>query len=120
MGGPCPFGFVYWTLGVSGHSPFGQKIFRTDLGVTILVQIDLDMGRPWTMCPIDIPNRESLEPQIKKINNRCRLRLLEFLKQTMKPEFEEVMKDPLLSHIMVIKKNNLKFSVRLIQSFLCK
>ncbi|KAG5389165.1 hypothetical protein IGI04_030706 [Brassica rapa subsp. trilocularis] len=49
------------------------------------------MGRPWTMCPIDIPNRESLEPQIKKINNRCRLRLLEFLKQTMKPEFEEIM-----------------------------
>ena len=38
----------------------------------------------------------------------------------MKPEFEEVMKDPLLSHIMVIKKNNLKFSVRLVHSFLCK
>ena len=46
LGGPCPFGFVHWTFGVSGHSPFGHKIFRADLGVTILVHIDLDMDHP--------------------------------------------------------------------------
>ncbi|CAG7894445.1 unnamed protein product [Brassica rapa] len=38
----------------------------------------------------------------------------------MKPKFDDVMKDPLFSHIMVIKKNNLKFSARLVHSFLCK
>ncbi|KAF3581762.1 hypothetical protein DY000_02034508 [Brassica cretica] len=35
----------------------------------------------------------------------------------MKPEFDEVMEDPLFSHIMVIKKNNLKFSARLASAF---
>ena len=59
LGSPCPFAFVHWTLDVSGHSLFGQKIFQADLGVTILVHIDLDMDRPWTMCPIDIPRRKS-------------------------------------------------------------
>uniref|UniRef100_A0A0D3CK26 Uncharacterized protein n=2 Tax=Brassica TaxID=3705 RepID=A0A0D3CK26_BRAOL len=44
------------TYGDQLHSPFGQKISRADLDVTILVHIDLDMGHPWTMCPIDIPS----------------------------------------------------------------
>ncbi|KAF3603710.1 hypothetical protein F2Q69_00034031 [Brassica cretica] len=63
---------------------------------------------------------EGLEPQVKKINNSCRLKLLELLKEKMEPEFDEVMKDPIFSHIMVIQKNDLKFSARLGHSFLCK
>ena len=38
----------------------------------------------------------------------------------MKPEFDEVMKYLIFSHIMVIQKNDLKFSAKLVHSFLCK
>nr|ABD65088.1 hypothetical protein 27.t00109 [Brassica oleracea] len=72
---------------------------------------------------LELPNRlygEGLEPQVKKINNSCRLKLLELLKEKMEPEFDEVMKDPIFSQIMVIQKNDLKFSARLVHSFLCK
>ena len=72
---------------------------------------------------LELPNRlygEVLEPQVKKINNSCRLKLLELLKEKMEPEFDEVMKDPIFSQIMVIQKNDLKFSARLVHSFLCK
>lgn len=47
---------------------------------------------------LELPNRlygEGLEPQVKKINNSCRLKLLELLKEKMEPEFDEVMKDPI-------------------------
>uniref|UniRef100_A0A0D3BIY5 DUF1985 domain-containing protein n=1 Tax=Brassica oleracea var. oleracea TaxID=109376 RepID=A0A0D3BIY5_BRAOL len=72
---------------------------------------------------LELPNRlygEGLEPQAKKINNSCQLKLLELLKEKMEPEFDEVMKDPIFSQIMVIQKNDLKFSARLVHSFLCK
>uniref|UniRef100_A0A0D3AG87 Uncharacterized protein n=1 Tax=Brassica oleracea var. oleracea TaxID=109376 RepID=A0A0D3AG87_BRAOL len=62
---------------------------------------------------LELPNRlygEGLEPQVKKINNSCRLKLLELLKEKMEPEFDEVMKDPIFSQIMVIQKYYLKFS----------
>ncbi|KAF8051461.1 hypothetical protein N665_1720s0005 [Sinapis alba] len=74
------------------------------------------------MCS-ELPNRlygEGLEPQVKKINNSCRLKLLELLREKMEPEYKEVMKDPLFSHIMVIEENGLKFSARLVHSFLCR
>uniref|UniRef100_A0A0D3CM91 DUF1985 domain-containing protein n=1 Tax=Brassica oleracea var. oleracea TaxID=109376 RepID=A0A0D3CM91_BRAOL len=72
---------------------------------------------------LELPNRlygEGLEPQVKKINNSCRLKLLELLKEKMELEFDEVMKDLIFSQIMVIQKNDLKFSARLVHSFLCK
>ncbi|XP_048611990.1 uncharacterized protein LOC125586194 [Brassica napus] len=72
---------------------------------------------------LELPNRlygEGLETQVKKINNSCRLKLLELLKEKMEPEFDEVMKDLIFSQIMVIQKNDLKFSARLVHSFLCK
>nr|VDC91401.1 unnamed protein product [Brassica oleracea] len=72
---------------------------------------------------LELPSRlygEGLEPQVKKSNNSCRLKLLELLKEKMEPEFDEVMKDLIFSHIMVIQKNDLKFSERLVHSFLCK
>ncbi|XP_048623975.1 uncharacterized protein LOC106355408 [Brassica napus] len=72
---------------------------------------------------LELPDRlygEGLEPQVKKINNSCRLKLLELLKEKMEPEFDEVMKDPIFSQIMVIQKNDLKFSAMLVHSFLCK
>ncbi|KAF2586520.1 hypothetical protein F2Q70_00035086 [Brassica cretica] len=41
---------------------------------------------------LELPSRlygEGLEPQVKKINNSCRLKLLELLKEKMEPEFDE-------------------------------
>ncbi|KAL0731523.1 hypothetical protein Bca4012_027617 [Brassica carinata] len=72
---------------------------------------------------LELPNRlygEGLEPQVKKINNSYRLGLVELLRTQLKPEFEEVMKDFFFSHIMVMEENNMKFSARLVHSFLCK
>ncbi|KAF8092244.1 hypothetical protein N665_0420s0011 [Sinapis alba] len=72
---------------------------------------------------LELPRRlygEGLEPQVKKINNNCQMKLLELLREKMKPEYDEVMKDPMFSHIMVIEENGLKFSTRLVNSFMCK
>uniref|UniRef100_A0A0D3BWQ5 Uncharacterized protein n=1 Tax=Brassica oleracea var. oleracea TaxID=109376 RepID=A0A0D3BWQ5_BRAOL len=41
---------------------------------------------------LELPSRlygEGLEPQVKKIDNSCRLKLLELLKEKMEPEFDE-------------------------------
>ncbi|KAG5406965.1 hypothetical protein IGI04_013084 [Brassica rapa subsp. trilocularis] len=65
---------------------------------------------------LKLPSRlygEGLEPHVKKINNSCRLKLLELLKKKIEPELDEVMKDLIFSHIMVIQKNDLNFSARL-------
>lgn len=44
-----------WIMGVFERRPFEQNIFCTDLGVSILVQTDLDMDCPWTVRSFDIP-----------------------------------------------------------------
>ncbi|KAF8112872.1 hypothetical protein N665_0059s0010 [Sinapis alba] len=72
---------------------------------------------------LELPRRlygKGLEPHVKKINNCCQMKVLELLRKKMKPQYDEVMKDPLFSHIMVIEENGLKFSARLVHSFLCK
>uniref|UniRef100_M4DRZ9 Uncharacterized protein n=1 Tax=Brassica campestris TaxID=3711 RepID=M4DRZ9_BRACM len=70
---------------------------------------------------LKLPSRlygEGLEPHVKKINNSCRLKLLELLKKKIEPELDEVMKDLIFSHIMVIQKNDLNFSARILHSFM--
>ncbi|KAF8052068.1 hypothetical protein N665_1614s0003 [Sinapis alba] len=61
-----------------------------------------------------------LEPQVKKSNNICRLKLLELQRKKIKLKYEEVMKNHMFSHIMVIEENGMKFSARLVHSFLCR
>ncbi|XP_013589590.1 PREDICTED: uncharacterized protein LOC106298029 [Brassica oleracea var. oleracea] len=71
---------------------------------------------------LELPKRvyaEGLEPQVKKINNCCRMELIRDLKKTMYAEYDDVKIDP-VKHIMAIAENKLKFSGKLVDSFLCK
>ncbi|KAG2253510.1 hypothetical protein Bca4012_101213 [Brassica carinata] len=71
---------------------------------------------------LELPKRvyaEGLEPQVKKINNCCRMELIRDLKKTMSAEYDDVKIDP-VKHIMAIAENKLKFSGKLVDSFLCK
>uniref|UniRef100_A0A0D3D5B7 Ubiquitin-like protease family profile domain-containing protein n=1 Tax=Brassica oleracea var. oleracea TaxID=109376 RepID=A0A0D3D5B7_BRAOL len=72
---------------------------------------------------LEIPKRlyaEGLEPQVKKINNCCRMELIRDLKKAMSAEYNDVKIDPTFKHIMAIAENKLKFSGKLVDSFLCK
>ena len=72
---------------------------------------------------LELPKRvyaEGLEPQVKKINNCCRMELIRDLKKAMPAEYDDVKIDPVFKHIMAIAENNLKFSGKLVDSFLCK
>uniref|UniRef100_A0A0D3C9Q4 DUF1985 domain-containing protein n=1 Tax=Brassica oleracea var. oleracea TaxID=109376 RepID=A0A0D3C9Q4_BRAOL len=73
---------------------------------------------------LELPKRlyaEGLEPQVKKINNCCRTKLIRDLKKAMSAEYNDDVKiDPVFKHIMAIAENKLKFSGKLVDSFLCK
>ncbi|KAF8105774.1 hypothetical protein N665_0156s0028 [Sinapis alba] len=72
---------------------------------------------------LELPKRlyaEGLEPQVKKINNCCRIELMRILKEAMSAEFDDVKTDPVFKHIIAIAENKLKFSEKLVHSFLCK
>ncbi|KAF2612330.1 hypothetical protein F2Q70_00011413 [Brassica cretica] len=64
--------------------------------------------------------REGFEPQVKKINNCCRMELLRILKEAMSEEYGEVKRDPVFTHIMDLQSNRLKLSWKLVHSHLCK
>ncbi|KAF8097987.1 hypothetical protein N665_0277s0007 [Sinapis alba] len=72
---------------------------------------------------LELPKRlyaEGLEPQVKKINSCCRIELMRILKEAMSAEFDDVKTDPVFKHIIAIAENKLKFSGKLVHSFLCK
>ncbi|KAL0675395.1 hypothetical protein Bca4012_003376 [Brassica carinata] len=72
---------------------------------------------------LELPKRlyaEGLEPQVKKINNCCRMELIRDLKKAISAEYNDVKIDPVFKHIMAIAENKLKFSGKLVDSFLCK
>ncbi|KAF8104752.1 hypothetical protein N665_0169s0035 [Sinapis alba] len=72
---------------------------------------------------LELPKRlyaEGLEPQVKKINNCCCIELMRILKEAMSAEFDDVKTDPVFKHIIAIAENKLKFSGKLMHSFLCK
>nr|VDC96360.1 unnamed protein product [Brassica oleracea] len=64
--------------------------------------------------------REGFEPQVKKINNCCRMELLRILKEAMSEEYGEVKRDQVFTHIMALQSNRLKLSWKLVHSHLCK
>ncbi|KAL0731054.1 hypothetical protein Bca4012_027148 [Brassica carinata] len=70
---------------------------------------------------LEIPKRlyaEGLEPQVKKINNCCRMQLIRDLKEAMSADYDDVKKDPVFTHIMAISENKLKFSRKLVDTFI--
>uniref|UniRef100_A0A0D3APP6 Ubiquitin-like protease family profile domain-containing protein n=1 Tax=Brassica oleracea var. oleracea TaxID=109376 RepID=A0A0D3APP6_BRAOL len=72
---------------------------------------------------LELPKRlyaVGLEPQVKKINNCCRMELIRDLKKAMSGEYNDVKIDHVFKHIMVIADNKLGFSRKLVDSFLCK
>ncbi|XP_048628426.1 uncharacterized protein LOC106377628 [Brassica napus] len=60
------------------------------------------------------------EPRVKKINNSCRMELIRDLKKAMCAEYDDVKRDPVVTHIMAIAENDLKFSGKLVDSFICR
>uniref|UniRef100_A0A0D2ZYU6 DUF1985 domain-containing protein n=1 Tax=Brassica oleracea var. oleracea TaxID=109376 RepID=A0A0D2ZYU6_BRAOL len=72
---------------------------------------------------LEIPKRlyaEGSEPRVKKINNSCRMELIRDLKKAMCAEYDDVKRDPAFTHIMAIAENDLKFSGKLVDSFICR
>ena len=72
---------------------------------------------------LELPKRvyaESLKPQVKKINNCCRMERIRDLKKDMSTEYDDVKIDHVFKHIMAIAENKLKFSGKLVDNFLCK
>ncbi|KAF3535833.1 hypothetical protein F2Q69_00023991 [Brassica cretica] len=72
---------------------------------------------------LELPKRlyaVGLEPQVKKINNGCRMELIRDLKKAMYAEYNDVKIDPVFKYIMAIADNKLGFSGKLVDSFLCK
>ncbi|CAN6970967.1 hypothetical protein IGI04_034096 [Brassica rapa subsp. trilocularis] len=66
---------------------------------------------------LELPKRvyaEGLEPQVKKINNCCRMELIRDLKKAMFAEYDNVKIDPVFKHIIAIAENKLKFSGKLV------
>ncbi|KAL0649708.1 hypothetical protein Bca4012_092399 [Brassica carinata] len=72
---------------------------------------------------LELPKRlyaEGSEPRVKKINNSCRMELIRDLKKAMCAEYDDVKRDPVFTHIMAIAENDLKFSGKLVDSFICR
>lgn len=63
---------------------------------------------------------QGAETNIDKINNTCRRTMLALLKDFLKDEYEEVMKDPVFGPILAIVDNKLIYSGKIIHSFICK
>ncbi|XP_048599816.1 uncharacterized protein LOC125579947 [Brassica napus] len=72
---------------------------------------------------LELPKRlyaEGSEPRVKKINNSCRIELIRDLKKAMCAEYDDVKRDLVFTHIMAIAENDLKFSGKLVDSFICR
>uniref|UniRef100_A0A0D3DBZ6 Ubiquitin-like protease family profile domain-containing protein n=1 Tax=Brassica oleracea var. oleracea TaxID=109376 RepID=A0A0D3DBZ6_BRAOL len=72
---------------------------------------------------LELPKRlyaEGSEPRVKKINNNYRMELIRDLKKAMCAKYDDVKRDPVFTHIMAIAENDLKFSGKLVDSFICR
>ncbi|XP_019082811.1 PREDICTED: uncharacterized protein LOC104701606 isoform X2 [Camelina sativa] len=64
--------------------------------------------------------RDGFEPQVKKINNSCRISILGKVKQALPKEYEKVKNDPVFSHVFALYENGLGYSGRLIHSMMSR
>ncbi|XP_056846624.1 uncharacterized protein LOC130497661 [Raphanus sativus] len=63
---------------------------------------------------------EGAECKVDKINNTCRRTLLETVKEVLKDEYDEVLKDHVFGPILAIVDNKLIYSGKIVHSFICK
>ncbi|XP_010512845.1 PREDICTED: uncharacterized protein LOC104788758 isoform X1 [Camelina sativa] len=64
--------------------------------------------------------RDGFEPQVKKINNSCRISILGKVKQALPKEYEKVKNDPVFSHVFALYENGLGYSGCLIHSMMSR
>ncbi|KAF2553062.1 hypothetical protein F2Q68_00035676 [Brassica cretica] len=65
--------------------------------------------------------KEGEEPQVTQINNNCRIDyIMRKFTEWMPKELEVMKKDPVFSQIFKLHKNGLRFSARVVHSFLCR
>lgn len=63
---------------------------------------------------------EGTEYQIEKINNTCRRTMLKIVKAALEDEYGEVLKDPVFGPVLAINENALRYSGKIVHSFICK
>ena len=90
------------------------RLFRMFVDIVIMSFVDMELELPKQLYA------ESSEPRVKKINNSCRMELIRDLKKAMCAEYDDVKRDPVFTHIMAIAENDLKFSGKLVDSFICR
>ncbi|KAF8106655.1 hypothetical protein N665_0136s0027 [Sinapis alba] len=64
--------------------------------------------------------KEGTKTQFDKVNNTCRASILENVKKFIRVEYDEVLGDPLFGQIMAIYEYKLRFSGRVVHTFVCK
>ncbi|CDY34122.1 BnaC01g28620D [Brassica napus] len=64
--------------------------------------------------------KEGTETQVEKVNNTCRTSILKKVEKYVEAEYKEVLGDPLFAQVMAIYVYKLKYSGRVIHSFVCK
>ena len=64
--------------------------------------------------------KEGTETQVEKVNNTCRTSILKKVEKYVEAEYKEVLGDPLFAQVMAIYVHKLKYSGRVIHSFVCK
>ena len=64
--------------------------------------------------------KEGTETQVEKVNNTCRTSILKKVEKYVEVEYKEVLGDPLFAQVMAIYVHKLKYSGRVIHSFVCK
>ena len=64
--------------------------------------------------------KEGTETQVEKVNNTCRTSIIKKVEKCVEAEYKEVLGDPLFAQVMAIYVHKLKYSGRVIHSFVCK
>ncbi|CDY46181.1 BnaA01g23030D [Brassica napus] len=64
--------------------------------------------------------KQGMETQVEKVNNTCRTSILKKVEKYVEAEYKEVLGDPLFAQVMAIYVHKLKYSGRVIHSFVCK
>ncbi|XP_018465298.2 uncharacterized protein LOC108836669 [Raphanus sativus] len=64
--------------------------------------------------------REGTETQVEKVNNTCRTSILKKVEKYVEAEYNDVLGDPLFAQVIAIYVHKLKYSGRVIHSFVCK
>ncbi|KAF8113332.1 hypothetical protein N665_0051s0026 [Sinapis alba] len=64
--------------------------------------------------------KEGTKRQVDKVKNTCRTSILESMKKFIQAEYDEVFGDMLFSQVMAIYEHKLRYSGRVVHTFICK